>query len=341
MPSFSSWGLGSTAIGRVLGGRVRKPAIKSPTPRRQQQLTPRSPDSSSPARRFRAAVSESPPDVREQSVVVEEEEEGEGEGDFYEPQLDHGNFYREVEAVYNGVWQGEDDDYGSEPQSGEEACDDVDPVSFIKVEDQELIDDKVRAFLDLARLNPLPSIEGEDPDLFDDEEDPDLFDNEEDPDLFDDEEDSEQPDDDDSSSDDDVPDDFEVIEFEDEWEVNERALRYYRKQLFNTKGAETWPRDHLKVHKLLWLRGQFPLMPSSWALDLVDHPTLNHLFAPIGLDKKTLIENESSRFRGKLSISDSLCVHLLIVRSNKSSPQFVRAALSRQGEHPNLRRGQD
>lgn len=87
-------------------------------------------------------------------------------------------------------------------------------------------------------------------------------------------------------------------EFEAEYDVDSADLDWYRLERTRVPHFRDWAGDAAKAHKLMTLCGQYSLLPSSWECDLIDHPFLHGLFAPMEAEKKTLIRAESNQFRG-------------------------------------------
>lgn len=88
-------------------------------------------------------------------------------------------------------------------------------------------------------------------------------------------------------------DDFDI-----EYDVDREDIAGYRVERTKVKGIATWPKEVARAHKTIALRGMYPLMPSSWNWDLVDHPFVEGLFVPADSDKKVLFQEQSNRSRG-------------------------------------------
>lgn len=63
------------------------------------------------------------------------------------------------------------------------------------------------------------------------------------------------------------------------------------------EGSEDWNALQRKVHRLIYLRGLHPVIPSTWKLSFkmwgISQPQLDHVFAPADSDKKVVISNFS------------------------------------------------
>ncbi|KAJ0115362.1 hypothetical protein J7T55_012640 [Diaporthe amygdali] len=110
------------------------------------------------------------------------------------------------------------------------------------------------------------------------------------------------------------PDDYYESEedFEDEYDVDQADLDWYRLERTRVANIRDWARDAAKAHKLMTLCGQYSLLPSSWECDLIDHPYLTGLFAPIDEEKKTLIRAESNQFRATRALRNLFELHIRI-----------------------------
>ncbi|KAL1879775.1 hypothetical protein Daus18300_001612 [Diaporthe australafricana] len=101
-------------------------------------------------------------------------------------------------------------------------------------------------------------------------------------------------------------------EFEAEYDVNSADLDWYRVERTRVPHFRDWAGDAAKAHKLMTLCGQYSLLPSSWECDLVDHPFLHGLFAPMEAETKTLIRAESNQFRATRALRNLFELHIRI-----------------------------
>ncbi|KAI3402229.1 hypothetical protein diail_158 [Diaporthe ilicicola] len=101
-------------------------------------------------------------------------------------------------------------------------------------------------------------------------------------------------------------------DFEDEYDVDSADLDWYRIERTRVAGIRNWARDAAKAHKLITLCGQYSLLPSTWECDLIDHPFLHGLFAPMEEGKKTLIRAESNQFRATRALRNLFELHIRI-----------------------------
>ncbi|KAJ9148930.1 hypothetical protein NKR23_g4588 [Pleurostoma richardsiae] len=101
-------------------------------------------------------------------------------------------------------------------------------------------------------------------------------------------------------SDEPPPPDGEVPEMD--WPVDDEIQRNYQDAKDAIPGQESWGTDLDRLHRLLSLRGRHPLMPGTWAWDLLDLPMLPELFAPPTSEKPVLIHAMSSQFRASKAL---------------------------------------
>lgn len=81
-----------------------------------------------------------------------------------------------------------------------------------------------------------------------------------------------------------------IEESEDNLLIAEDDLRDYIKHKLTIDGIETWPKEAARLYKLLYLRGLYPLMMSTWVWDFFGHPMPDGIFTPRASDDKALIK---------------------------------------------------
>lgn len=88
-------------------------------------------------------------------------------------------------------------------------------------------------------------------------------------------------------------------DFEDEFDIESEYVAWYRRQRTKVENIATWPREIARAHKCVALRGLYPLMPTPWTWDLIDHPSVEGLFAPASIGKRLILREHSNHFRGR------------------------------------------
>ncbi|KAK1756012.1 hypothetical protein QBC47DRAFT_299526 [Echria macrotheca] len=74
-------------------------------------------------------------------------------------------------------------------------------------------------------------------------------------------------------------------------------LDEYDRALALVDGSESWNLEQRKVHQLIYMRGAHPMIPSIWKMGLklwgLDQPQLDHIFTPVGSQKRVVISSSS------------------------------------------------
>lgn len=81
--------------------------------------------------------------------------------------------------------------------------------------------------------------------------------------------------------------------------IDDNDLRYWLQHKRATAGIETWPTEAIRLCKLLFLRGSYPVFQSSWVRDFSQEPVPSGLFMPRGSDHLCLFQPGIMQHRGK------------------------------------------
>lgn len=82
--------------------------------------------------------------------------------------------------------------------------------------------------------------------------------------------------------------------------IDEADMQEYQQVMLQTPGIDNWTAEARLLHKLLYLRGLYPLMPSDWRFwDLRDHPLPAELFMPEDQDDSALVRAEKGHYHGQ------------------------------------------
>ncbi|OIW31813.1 hypothetical protein CONLIGDRAFT_678264 [Coniochaeta ligniaria NRRL 30616] len=104
-------------------------------------------------------------------------------------------------------------------------------------------------------------------------------------------------DDNDDTADDGEDPDNETNSNWDHLEVVQERLAEYNDLKKSVKGYEKWTKDQAKLHKLLALRGCWPMFEHSWALNFSIRNIFPTVFAPTGTRKSVAITSKTNEFR--------------------------------------------
>ncbi|KAH8912257.1 hypothetical protein BR93DRAFT_69970 [Coniochaeta sp. PMI_546] len=91
--------------------------------------------------------------------------------------------------------------------------------------------------------------------------------------------------------------DYETNSNWDRLEVVKERLKEYNKLRKSVKGYEKWTKDQARLHKLLALRGCWPMFEHSWALNFSIRNIYPTVFAPAGTRKRVAITSRTNEFR--------------------------------------------
>jgi hypothetical protein len=91
--------------------------------------------------------------------------------------------------------------------------------------------------------------------------------------------------------------DYETNSNWDRLEVVQERLGEYNELKKSVKGYERWTKDQAKLHKLLALRGCWPMFEHSWALNFSIRNIYPTVFAPAGTRKRVAITSRTNEFR--------------------------------------------
>ena len=120
-------------------------------------------------------------------------------------------------------------------------------------------------------------------------------------------------------------DQFEIddsSDWDDYGEVPE-AREDYDRAVTMLDGSENWNEEQSKVHKLIYMRGIHPMIPSTWRLSYkmwgVTQPQLDHVFTPPQSRKRVVISAHRNEVDGKSGHLTSFPRRTLTGNSGQSS----------------------
>lgn len=87
--------------------------------------------------------------------------------------------------------------------------------------------------------------------------------------------------------------------------IDDKDLRYWLHHKRATAGIETWPTEAIRLYKLLFLRGSFPMFHSTWIRDFSQEPVPFSLFTTFASDHLRLLQPEDEEHKGKCYTSIS------------------------------------
>jgi hypothetical protein len=99
----------------------------------------------------------------------------------------------------------------------------------------------------------------------------------------------------------------------DNYEVISQQLQEYDTTKQTIKGHESWTEDQAKLHKLLTLRGVWPMFERTWTFHFKDREIYPWVYAPEDTTKKVAITAKSNDFRGESLFRSSIPSQLLIL----------------------------
>jgi hypothetical protein len=105
----------------------------------------------------------------------------------------------------------------------------------------------------------------------------------------------------------------------DNYDVVSRQLHEYDLTKQRIKGHESWTEDQAKLHKLLSLRGVWPMFERTWTFHFKDREIYPWVYAPEDTTKRVAITAKSNDFRGELSSGTRILLQLLIPASSCQS----------------------
>jgi hypothetical protein len=86
------------------------------------------------------------------------------------------------------------------------------------------------------------------------------------------------------------------------WDFHEQVqerLDEYKQLRRQVKGHEKWTEAQSKLHKMLWLRGSWPMLEMDWTFNFRMRNIYPWVYAPEGSQKRVAITYKSNEFRGK------------------------------------------
>jgi hypothetical protein len=81
------------------------------------------------------------------------------------------------------------------------------------------------------------------------------------------------------------------------------AVKEYNVAFAELEGSEHWNSEQRKIHKLIYMRGLHPMLPSTWRLSFkmwgITQPELDNVFSPRNSKKRVVIHANGSELEGK------------------------------------------
>lgn len=108
----------------------------------------------------------------------------------------------------------------------------------------------------------------------------------------------------------------------DNYEAISQQLQEYDTTKQTIKGHESWTEDQAKLHKLLTLRGVWPMFERTWTFHFKDREIYPWVYAPEDTTKKVAITAKSNDFRGESLFRSSIPSQLLIPSSSCQSSRI-------------------